>query len=37
MLNKCVDEGKKIDIAQVPAVVKVAIERDCRLHHQENN
>lgn len=28
MLNKCVDEGKKIDIAQVPAVVKVAIEKE---------
>jgi len=28
MLNKCVDEGIKIDIAQVPAVVKAAIKKE---------
>ena len=28
MLNKCVDEGVKIDIAQVPAVVNAAIKKE---------
>ncbi len=28
MLNKCADEGKKVEIAQVPAVVKAAIEKE---------
>ncbi len=28
MLNKCVDEGVKIEIAQVPAVVNAAIKKE---------
>lgn len=28
MLSKCADEGTKINIAQVPAVVKAAIEKE---------
>lgn len=28
MLNECGDDGKKIDIVQVPAVVKAAIEKE---------
>ena len=28
MLNKCADEGTKINIDQVPAVVKAAIEKE---------
>lgn len=28
MVNACADEGKKVDIAQVPAVVKTAIEKE---------
>ena len=28
MLSKCADEGIKIDLAQVPAVVKAAIEKE---------
>ena len=28
MLNKCVGEGKKVDIAHVPSVVKAAIEKE---------
>ena len=28
MLNECADEGTKINITQVPAVVKAAIEKE---------